>query len=152
MPTNTFTSPRCIASIVPTVSSPCSRVGSIPQAAPKRARNGSRGRWSMPHVRVPWTLLCPRTGDGPAPSRPMLPRSAPQVDDLADRVHAVLLLRDAEAPADDRPVRVAVQARHLTHRRLRDARGLLQFAPRGCGAHAPVVLEALRVMFKERVV
>ena len=33
------------------------------------------GRWSMPQVRLPWTLLCPRTGDGPAPSRPMLPRS-----------------------------------------------------------------------------
>src|ERR1700678_4341228 len=30
----------------------------------------------MPIVRSPWTLLCPRIGDGPAPGLPMLPRSS----------------------------------------------------------------------------
>ena len=29
----------------------------------------------MPTVRSPWTLLCPRTGQVPAPGFPMLPRS-----------------------------------------------------------------------------
>ena len=30
----------------------------------------------MPIVRSPWTLLCPRTGQAPAPGRPTLPRSS----------------------------------------------------------------------------
>ncbi len=76
MPTNTFTSPLCIARMVRTVSRPCARGGSIPQASPRRSRKASVGRWSMPQVRLPCTLLCPRTGEGPAPSRPRLPRSS----------------------------------------------------------------------------
>ncbi len=76
MATNTFTSPSRMAWIVRTVSSPCSRGGSIPHASASRSRNASVGRWSMPQVRLPWTLLWPRTGEGPAPSRPMLPRSS----------------------------------------------------------------------------
>lgn len=75
IPTNTFTAPSCIAWIVPTVSRPCSRGGSILQVPASRSRNSSVGRWSMPQVRLPWTLLCPRTGEGPAPSRPRLPCS-----------------------------------------------------------------------------
>lgn len=33
------------------------------------------GRWSMPQVRLPCTLECPRTGEGPTPPLPMFPRS-----------------------------------------------------------------------------
>ena len=43
-----------------------------------RAGRGSRrvGRSQIPIVRSPCTLLCPRTGQRPAPGRPMLPRSS----------------------------------------------------------------------------
>ncbi len=76
MPTKTFTRPWFMASMVSTVSMPCSRGGSMAQTSASRSRNSGRGRWSMPQVRLPWTLLCPRTGEGPAPSRPRLPRSS----------------------------------------------------------------------------
>ena len=76
MPTKTFTSPRCIASIVRTVSRPCSRGGSMPQTSASLSRNCLLGAWLMPQVRLPWTFECPRIGDGPAPGRPTLPRSS----------------------------------------------------------------------------
>src|SRR5207245_2330640 len=44
-----------------------------------------------------------------------------QVDDLADRVDAVLLLGDAEAPADDRAARLQVDPRDLADRGLVDS-------------------------------
>ncbi len=76
IPMKTFTWPRCIASMVVTVSIPCSRGASMPHTSARRSRKSSVGRWSMPQVRLPWTLLCPRTGEGPAPSRPRFPRSS----------------------------------------------------------------------------
>ena len=74
--TNTFTLPSCIASIARATSSPCSRGGSIWHTSASRSRNCWSGRWLIPNVRLPCTLLWPRTGHGPAPSRPMLPRSS----------------------------------------------------------------------------
>ena len=62
------------------------RVDGVPAVLAGRRRSRTRrpacpgsasGIFSqMPIVRSPCTLLCPRIGDGPAPGRPMLPRSS----------------------------------------------------------------------------
>ena len=99
MPTKTFTSPRCIASIVAHGVEPvlarrtrCRR--------PRRAGRGTLGRAVVDaagavalHVRVP------ADRDGPGALAADVAAQQQQVDDLADRVDAVLLLGDAEAPA-----------------------------------------------------
>ena len=105
-----------------TVSSPCSRGGSMPQTSASRSRNCAVGRWLTPQVRLPWTFECPRIGDGPAPVAADVAAQQQQVDDLADRVDAVLLLGEAEAPGDDRAVGAAVDLRDSPDRRLVDAR------------------------------
>ena len=100
MPTNTFTSPRCIASIVRDgVEAVLAR--RVDAADLGRAGRGTRsvGRWLMPQVRLPWTLLCPRIGRGPGALAADVAAQQQQVDDLADRVDAVLLLGQAQAPA-----------------------------------------------------
>ena len=50
---------------ISTVSSPCSRGGvDVADLVPAGRANSLAGRWSMPQVRLPWTLLWPRTGTG----------------------------------------------------------------------------------------
>jgi hypothetical protein len=58
----------CIALIVSTVPNLCTRGGSMLHTSPSLSRNRLSGRWLMPNVRLPWTLLWPRAGHGPAPS------------------------------------------------------------------------------------
>ena len=81
------------------------------QTSASRSRNCSAGRWSMPQVRLPWTLLWPRTGDGPAPFPADVAAQQQQVDDLADGIDAVFVLGDAQTPTDQGPVRVASRSR-----------------------------------------
>ena len=72
----TLISPRCIASIDCTESSPCRRGGSNENSVPRASRKLSGIRSQMPIVRSPCTLLCPRMGEAPAPGLPMFPRSS----------------------------------------------------------------------------
>ena len=65
----------------------------------------------MPHVRLPWTLQCPRIGARPGALAADVAAQEQHVDDLADRVDAVLLLGQAEAPGDDRAARLGVELR-----------------------------------------
>ena len=55
----------------------------------------------MPMVRSPWTLLWPRTGQAPAPGRPMLPRSSRKLTTSRIVATALLVLGQAHRPADD---------------------------------------------------
>ena len=74
--TNTSIRPSRMARIVSTVSYPCSRGGSKENSAASASRNASGIFSQMPMVRSPCTLQWPRIGDGPAPGRPMFPRSS----------------------------------------------------------------------------
>ncbi|MNR16154.1 hypothetical protein D3C85_1327380 [compost metagenome] len=75
-PMNTFERPSSIAAIAITVLWPCWR-GTAKANRASSASSSSVGASSlMPMVRSPCTLLCPRTGDSPAPGRPILPRSS----------------------------------------------------------------------------
>ena len=67
-----------------------------------RSRNSGVGRWSMPQVRLPCTLLCPRIGHGPAPSRPMLPRSSSRLTISRTVSTPCSCCVMPEAPGDDR--------------------------------------------------
>ena len=73
---NTSTLPSRIALIESTTSQPCARGGSKPNSSRSLSRNASGTFSQTPIDRSPCTLLCPRTGHGPAPGRPMLPRSS----------------------------------------------------------------------------
>ncbi len=75
MAKNTCARPSAMARIAPTVSWPCRRGGSKPNVSRSLSRNAGLGRSQMPMVRSPCTLLCPRTGQVPAPRLPMLPRT-----------------------------------------------------------------------------
>lgn len=72
---NTLACPSRSARMARTTSSPCSRGGAKPNSFSRASRKAGAGRSKMPMVRSPWTLLWPRTGQTPAPGRPMLPRS-----------------------------------------------------------------------------
>ena len=72
---NTCARPARIAWMLFTTSKPGSRGGSKPNASLSRSRKAAVGRSLIPIVRSPCTLLWPRTGQSPAPRRPMLPRS-----------------------------------------------------------------------------
>ena len=73
--TKTLISPSRILLMVSTASMPCSRGGSKPNSSPSASMKDCGICSQMPMVRSPWTLLCPRMGDAPAPGLPMLPRS-----------------------------------------------------------------------------
>ncbi len=47
----------------------------MPNSLSRASRKAGAGRSKMPMVRSPWTLEWPRTGQTPAPGRPMFPRS-----------------------------------------------------------------------------
>ena len=76
-------------------------------AARSRTRRGARRGTSsgicsqIPIVRSPWTLLCPRMGDAPAPGRPMLPRSSRKLTISRMVATALLVLGQPHRPADD---------------------------------------------------
>ncbi len=67
-------------------------------------------------VRSPWTLLWPRTGQTPAPGRPMWPPQHQAVDDLADRRDRVPVLGQAHRPAGDDRVGLHDHASRLADR------------------------------------
>jgi hypothetical protein len=67
-------SPRCMARIAFTASTPCARGIGTPNSSSMAARKDSGICSQMPMVRSPCTLLCPRIGEAPAPGLPMLPR------------------------------------------------------------------------------
>ena len=73
--TKTLMPPSRIRLMVSTASTPCSRGGSKPNSLPRASMNDCGICSQMPMVRSPWTLLCPRMGEAPAPGLPMLPRS-----------------------------------------------------------------------------
>ena len=72
----TLTRPSRIARMLSTASRPWWRGGWKSNSCSSASRNAALGRSKMPIVRSPWTLLCPRTGQTPAPGRPTLPRSS----------------------------------------------------------------------------
>ena len=74
--TKTRTRPAHISRIASIVESPGARGGAKPNSRSSASRKAGRGRSQMPIVRSPCTLLWPRTGQGPAPGFPMLPRSS----------------------------------------------------------------------------
>ncbi len=75
MPMKTRARPSRNARIASTTARPGSRGAVKPNSASIASRNQAGGRSQMPIVRSPWTLECPRTGQSPAPLRPMLPCS-----------------------------------------------------------------------------
>ena len=74
-PRKTLIRPSRMALIEFTESSPWARGGSKPNSRSSASRKESGICSQMPIVRSPWTLLCPRTGQAPAPALPRLPRS-----------------------------------------------------------------------------
>ena len=88
---------------------------------------GSRSG-SAPMSPPPWTLFWPRSGFRPLPYRPTWPVSSGEVDQREDVVDRVVVLGDAERPADHRPVGLRV--------------GVGQLADRGRG-HARLALGVL---------
>ena len=76
MAKNTFARPSRMASIAPMVSWPGARGGSNPNTSRSRSRNACGGFSQIIIVRSPCTLLCPRTGQAPAPGRPRCPPSS----------------------------------------------------------------------------
>ncbi len=72
-PKKTLASPSRSALTAATESKPCSRGGSKPNSSWIESRKLSGGRSQIPIVRSPCTLEWPRTGNSPAPGRPMLP-------------------------------------------------------------------------------
>jgi hypothetical protein len=76
---NTLPPPSSIAWIASTVSRPFWRGGSKPNTCCSRSSSATGGFSQMPMVRSPCTLLWPRTGQAPAPSRPMWPHSMSQL-------------------------------------------------------------------------
>ncbi len=72
--TKTFTRPSCIAEMVFTASRPSRSGGAKPNSSPSARRNAGLIFSQIPTVRSPCTLLCPRTGQRPAPRRPICPR------------------------------------------------------------------------------
>ncbi len=75
MAKKTLASPSRSARMARTTSRPWARGGAKPNSFSRASRKAGAGRSKMPMVRSPWTLLWPRTGQTPAPGRPMLPRS-----------------------------------------------------------------------------
>ena len=95
-----------MARIASTVSRPCSR-GRIEAELRRRARRGSRAgiRSQMPIVRSPCTLLCPRTGQAPAPGLADVAAQQQEIHDLAGSLATrVLVLGEAHRPAGDDPL------------------------------------------------
>ena len=74
--TNTLACPAPRAAMVATVSRPGRRGAWKPKCDSRRSRNGPSTCSKMPIVRSPCTLLCPRTGQAPAPGRPKWPPSS----------------------------------------------------------------------------
>ena len=72
-----------------------------------------------------------------------------QVEDLPDRVHAMLVLRDAQAPGDDHPPGLQVRIGEPADRRFVHAGASHQLAPGRCLAQRPVLLKAMRIALEE---
>ncbi len=89
----------------------------------------------MPQVRLPWTLLWPRTGDGPAPFAADIAAQQKQVHDFADGVDAVFLLGQSQTPGDDRAVGAQIDLGQFADRRLLDA-GLVHDLRPGVSSHS----------------
>ncbi len=66
-----------------------------------RSRNSAVGTSVMPTVRSPWTFEWPRTGQRPAPSRPILPLSRQRLASCCTVARAVAVLGDAHAVDHD---------------------------------------------------
>ena len=112
----------------------------MPQTSARRSRNAASGRWLMPQVRLPCTLLCPRTGHGPGAFAADVAAQEQQVDDLAHRIDAVLVLREAEAPGDDHALRRQVRVSQLADVGLGNAGALDEVGPgRGLDDRAVLV-------------
>ena len=94
-----------------TVPSPCSRGGSKPQTSPSRSRNASLGTVVDPAGAVALHVAVAADRARPRPFAADVAAQEQQVDDLANRVDAVLVLRDAEAPSDDHALRRQVASR-----------------------------------------
>ena len=105
-------SPRSIASNMAVRFQPRFGGTVAPQAASNGARSssfstcwkpGSRSG-SAPMSPPPWTLFWPRSGLRPLPYRPTCPVSSDEVDQREHVVDRVVVLGDAQRPADHRPV------------------------------------------------
>ena len=70
----------------------------------RRAGSPAAGSGRAPMSPPPWTLFWPRSGLRPLPYRPTWPVQQRQVDQREDVVDRVVVLGDAEGPADHRPV------------------------------------------------
>ena len=73
MAMNTDARPSRMAAMASTVFRPATRGAVMAKASSSRSRNAGSGCSVTPMVRSPWTLEWPRTGQAPAPGRPMLP-------------------------------------------------------------------------------
>ena len=128
------------------------RAGSTrPRARSNFAREtGSSTSWppgsllgSAPMSPPPWTLFWPRSGQTPEPQRPTCPVRSDEVDQREDVVDRVVVLGDAERPAELRLLRLRVRVRDVADRRRRHARLAL-------GVLERVLLDALAVGLEVR--
>ena len=76
----------------------------------------------MPTVRWPCTLECPRTGEMPAPSRPMLPRISSRLHEHPEAQPAVHVLRQPHAVDADDVLRPEIDLGRLLDHRAAQAR------------------------------
>ncbi len=97
-------------------------------------------------------VAVPAHGGGAGALAAQVAAEQQQVDDLADGVDAVLVLGDAQAPADDRAVGLAVDAGRLQDVVPAQPRLGLQLLPRGRLAQRPVLLETGGVPLDELLV
>ena len=129
--------------------SPCSRGGSIPQTSREAVEKGrvrtvvdAAGAVAL-HVAVAADRARARSLAADVAAQEQ------QVDDLAHRVDAVLVLREAEAPGDDHPLRRQVRVGELADVGLGDAGALDEVGPGGGRDERAVLVEAVRVVLDE---
>ena len=113
-----------------------------PQACSNRARtpaslvqswNPTRRFGMAPMSPPPCTLFCPRSGFTPDPYLPDVPVSRARLISDEDVVHRVVVLGDAERPADHRAVGARIGVRRLANHVGRHA-GLPLARTRACRA------------------
>ena len=114
--------------------------------------NPTRRLGIAPMSPPPWTLFCPRSGLTPGAVLADMPGEQRQIDQREDVVHRVVVLGDAEGPADLGPVGPRVGVSRLPDDFRRDA-GLPLRQLEGVGLDAgPIRLEAGRGVPDERLV
>ena len=111
---------------------PSSVGGSKPNSSLSLSSGTSLVFSAMPTVRWPWTLLCPRTGQQPAPGLPDIAAQQQQVDQHRDVERAVRVLRQPHAIDADHLLGGDIDVACLAQRGFGQARFLLDLGPARC--------------------